>query len=205
MKKVILIDVDNTLYPRSEGIFDVIDAKIHKYMKDLLNLNDEQIEKLRISYFSQYGSSLAGLIKDYNIDPEHFLKYVHDVDIKSKLKPNKQLKEKLHAIDAVKIAFTNAPMEHAQSVLESLGVIDQFIEIFDIYRANFIGKPNMLPYKTIIKQSKADKYAMVDDQKINLLTAKQLNISTILISEEKFDEVDACIETFEDLPKDIFS
>ena len=203
MKKVILIDVDNTLYPRSEGVFDIINAKIHKYMKELLNLNDEQIENLRISYFSQYGSSLAGLIKDYNVDPEHFLKYVHDVDIRSKLKPNKQLKEKLRTIDAVKIAFTNAPIEHAQKVLESLGVIDQFIEIFDIYRAHFIGKPNMLPYKTIVKQTKADKYAMVDDQKVNLLAAKQLNMFIVLISEEKFSEVDMCIETFKDIPNDI--
>lgn len=203
MKKVILIDVDNTLYPRSEGIFDVIDSKIHKYMKELLSLNDEQIENLRTYYFSQYGSSLAGLVKNYNIDPEHFLKYVHDVDIRSKLKPNKQLREKLRTIDAVKVAFTNAPIEHAQNVLEVLGVIDQFIEIFDIYRAHFIGKPNMLPYKTIIRQTKANKYVMVDDQKVNLLTAKQLNMSTVLVSEEKFSEFDICIESFEDIPKDI--
>ncbi len=195
-----LIDVDNTLYPKDSGIFDQIDQKINDYMEKFLEMDKITINKTRIDYWNRYGTTMSGLIRHYNINVEHFLQYTHDIDIASHLKPNKQLKEKLKQINAAKIAFTNAPKHHAENILNALGIIDQFIDIFDIISADYIGKPNTYPYLKIMNLANADRYIMADDWAKNLKTAKHLGIFTILIGKENTQDFDLCIEKFEDIP-----
>ncbi len=197
-----LIDVDNTVYPKQLGVFDAIDVRINQYMKNLLGMSDEQIDKLRKFYWNKYGTTMSGLIKHYHIDPYHFLDYVHDIDIESLIKPNPLLFNKIKSIKAVKIAFTNAPKKHAVRVLEALGIIDLFVDIFDIISANFKGKPNRYAYEKIINKTKADRYAMIDDWEVNLKTAKALGFFTILVGESCVDGVDLCIKRFEDIKEE---
>ncbi len=195
-----LIDVDNTLYPKESGIFDLIDEKINGYMHEILGMNSETVNKTRIEYWNKYGTTMSGLIKHYDIDPYHFLEYTHDIDIKTVIQPNKQLSEKLKSIHATKIAFTNAPKKHAEQVLDALGIIDNFVDIFDIISADFIGKPNKYPYEKIMNITKAKNYAMADDYEKNLKTAKELGIFTILIGKNSSEIADLCFEKFEDIP-----
>ncbi len=197
-----LIDVDNTVYPKHLGVFDAIDMRINQYMKNLLGMSDEQIDKLRKFYWNKYGTTMSGLIKHYHIDPYHFLDYVHDIDIGSLIKPNPLLFNKINSIKAVKIAFTNAPKKHAVRVLEALGIIELFVDIFDIISADFRGKPNRYAYEKIINKTKADKYAMIDDWEVNLKTAKTLGLFTILVGEGCVDGVDLCIKRFEDIKEE---
>ncbi len=194
-----LIDVDNTVYPRQLGVFDAIDKKINEYMRSLLGIECNEINKLRELYWNKYGTTMSGLIKHYNIDPYYFLEYVHDIDVKSLIKPNHELLKKLKSINAVKIAFTNAPKKHAIAVLESLGIIDQFVDIFDIISAEFRGKPDKYAYERVINTTKADRYAMIDDWSINLQTAKFFDIFTILVGDKCSNDVDLCIKKFEDV------
>ncbi len=202
--KLFLVDVDNTLYPRKMGVFDVIDKKINRYMEEVLNIEPTLVNKIRLFYWNKYGTTMTGLIRDYHINPHHFLEYVHDVDVKTILKPNPELREKLKSIPMVKIAFTNAPKKHAINVLEALGVIDLFIDIFDITSADFIGKPNRYPYEKIMAFTKADTYAMADDWPQNLQTAKILGIKTVLVGEieDTDNTADIRIKKLEDLPVD---
>ena len=199
-----LIDVDNTLYPKESGIFDLIDVKINRYMQEVLNMDKKTVNKTRLHYWSKYGTTMAGLIKHHNIDPYHFLDYVHDINIKGVIKPNSKILEKLKQINAVKIAFTNAPKNHAEQVLNALDIIDQFVDIFDIESSDFIGKPNRYPYEKIMNLAKAQKYIMADDWEKNLKTAKELGIVTILVGKKESEIPDLCVERFEDIPLDIF-
>ncbi len=194
-----LIDIDNTVYPKQLGVFDAIDIRINQYMKNLLGMNDEQIDKLRKFYWNKYGTTMSGLIKHYHIDPYRFLDYVHDIDVESLIKPNPLLFHKINSIKAVKIAFTNAPKKHAVRVLEALGIIELFVDIFDIISADFKGKPNRYAYEKIINKTKADRYAMIDDWEVNLKTAKELGFFTVLVSKEHTKNVDLCVQRFEDL------
>ncbi len=199
-----LIDVDNTLYSKELGVFDAIDKRINEYMKNLLGMRDDEINKLRLSYWSKYGTTMSGLIKHYNIDPYRFLDYVHDIDVGALIKPNPALLEKIKKIEAVKIAFTNAPKSHAIRVLDALGITDQFVDIFDIISAEFRGKPDRYAYDKIIKKTKADSYVMIDDWEVNLKTAKSMGMFTILVGENCSDNVDLCIKRFEDIEEDVF-
>ncbi len=200
--KLFLIDVDNTLYPRQMGVFDIIDKKINEYMEKVLNIEATLVNKIRLFYWNRYGTTMTGLIRHYNINPYHFLDYVHDVDVKSVLKPNPQLKSKLQELPFVKIAFTNAPKKHAINVLEALGIIDQFVDIFDITSSDFIGKPNRYPYEKIMAFTKAKEYIMADDWPQNLFTAKQMGIKTVLVGEDATGNapfVDVCVTRFEQI------
>jgi len=203
--KVFLIDIDNTLYSKTSGIFDIIDKRINDYMKDIVHIEENRINSLRIRYWKQYGTSLLGLMKHYGVDPNHFLDFVHDLDIKPLIKENKNILKILKKIDAVKIAFTNAPKEHAVKVLDSLNITNQFVDIFDIRSADFLGKPNKRPYIKIINKTNAKRYAMIDDSYINLKTAQELGAFTILIGDKKYENINLSIEKFEDLDPEIIN
>jgi len=199
--KVFLIDLDNTLYPAELGVFDLVDKRINEYMIKFLGMKPEEVPRKRIEYWHTYGTTMAGLMRHYGIDPYHFLEYTHDVDLEDRIKPNSKLREKLKRIDAVKIVFTNAPKKHAEKVLELLGVIDQFVDIFDIISANFIGKPHRYPYQKIAELTKANGYLMADDVDKNLKTAKDLGMFTIQIG--KRDGIGHLnVERFEEIPED---
>ena len=56
----------------------------------------------------EYGTTLAGLMNDKNsnIDPDEFLEYVHNIDLKS-LNPNLELKKAINNLIGPKFIFTN--------------------------------------------------------------------------------------------------
>ncbi len=200
--KVFLVDLDNTLYPKDLGVFDLVDKRISEYMIKFLGMKPVEVPRKRIEYWHTYGTTMAGLMKHYNIDPYHFLEYTHDVDLSSKIKPNPKLRDKLKSINAVKVVFTNAPLKHAQRVLEMLNVIDLFVDIFDIISADFIGKPHRYPYQKIVELTKAEGYLMADDMDSNLKTAKELGMFTIHVG--NLDGVGHLnVDTFENIPEDV--
>lgn len=202
--RVFLVDLDNTLYPSDLGVFDLVDKRISEYMIKYLDMMPEEVPRKRIEYWHKYGTTMAGLMKHYGIDPYHFLEFTHDVDLSGKIKANPKLREKLKSLSAVKIVFTNAPLKHAQKVLEMLGVIDLFIDIFDIVSADFVGKPHRYPYQKIIKLTNAEKYLMADDMESNLRTAIELGIFTIHVgSNNGIGHLN--VESFEKIPEDLIN
>ena len=50
--------------------------------------------------------------------------------------------------------FTNGTNEHAKNVLSKVGVFEEIDDIFDIKDANYIPKPELLPYKKLLKSLK---------------------------------------------------
>ncbi len=202
--KVFLIDLDNTLYPAELGVFDLVDKRINEYMIKFLGMKPEEVPRKRIEYWHTYGTTMAGLMRHYKIDPYHFLEFTHDIELENIIKPNPKLREKLQRIDAVKIVFTNAPKKHAERILELLGVIDQFVDIFDIISADFIGKPHRYPYQKIANLTKARGYVMADDVDKNVKTAKELGMFTIQIG-KKDGLGHLNVELFEEIPESIIN
>ncbi len=47
---------------------------------NLLHVNKDEADKMRAEYWKKYGTSLAGLMRNYKIDPGDFLNTVHDID-----------------------------------------------------------------------------------------------------------------------------
>lgn len=183
MLKCILFDVDNTLYPRSVGIFDMVVERIRNYMEDRMGFEKNLARELRQEYIRKYGSTLRGLMIHQNIDPEDYLKYVHDVGVEEKLSPNPALAELLESISFDKAVFTSGHRPHAVKVLRCLGVEQYFPRIFDITFTHYIPKPNREPYCQILDVlgMEGQECMMIEDLPANLQPAKELGMITVLV------------------------
>jgi putative hydrolase of the HAD superfamily len=79
----LFFDLDETLYPSQSGVWDAIADRIDSYMLEILNFPAAEIHPMRSRLFKQYGTTLKGLQVVCEIDPYHYLQYVHDVPLKT--------------------------------------------------------------------------------------------------------------------------
>lgn len=140
--KGILFDLDNTLYPKERGVFEMIRERINVFVADLTGFEQEEIVNLRREYVEHYGTTLGGLIKQERVDPEGFLEFVHDVPVEEMLDPDPDLFSFLDSIDLPKLIFTNASLRHAERVLNALGIENLFEGICDLAKTGYLGKPH---------------------------------------------------------------
>jgi len=134
---LIFFDLDDTLYRRENGVWLAIRGRIEGYMHERLRIPKSKVAALRQAYLTTYGSSLRGLMENYQIDPDEYLLYVHDVDIEGLIRPNANLAKALAQLPQRKWVFTNASLEHARRVLAALGISQHFSGILDITKENY--------------------------------------------------------------------
>ena len=177
-----VFDLDNTLYSPEENIFSQIDKRMTEFIISKFNVNEEEAFNIQKKYFLEYGTTLSGLMKRENIDPDEFLEFVHDINLEI-LKPNKELSKIIKNLPGDKFIFTNGSKKHAENVLEQLEMSGIFDDIFDIKDSNFIPKPNINAYLNFIDKTKIepDVSIMFEDIGRNLEAAKKLGMKTVLI------------------------
>ena len=185
MIKYILFDLDNTLYPKSLGIFDLVVERIRNYMEVRLGYEKEWARELRQEYLHKYGSTLRGLMIHQNIEPADYLEYVHDVGVEERLSPNPDLIKLLTTIPCERAIFTSGHRPHALKVLRCLGVESFFPQIFDIVFTRYIPKPNPEPYEQVLEclGLEGKECLMIEDIPANLKPAKDLGMTTVLVGE----------------------
>jgi len=185
--EAILFDLDNTLYPADKDLFSLIDVRINRYMEEVVEIHPNDVDGLRRQYWSQYGTTLQGLIHHHVIDPEDYLDYVHAIDIEQRLTHDTTLQQTLQQLNIPCFVFTNGSSGHARNVVKALGIEDLFADIFDIRIADYIPKPNPAPYQKVLEALgiSGDRCAMVEDSCENLRTAKELGMKTVLIGQEQ--------------------
>ena len=182
-----VFDLDNTLYAPEEDIFSQIDKKMTSFISNHYNINSNDAFNIQKEHFLEYGTTLAGLMNDKNnnIDPDEFLRVVHDIDLQS-LKSDPNLRKAILNLPGPKFIFTNGTKRHAENVLEKLGLDDLFESIFDIKSANYIPKPNIETYNLFFQSTNIDPKSsiMFEDMGRNLIPAKELGMTTVLIKRE---------------------
>ncbi len=185
MLKYILFDLDNTLYPKSMGIFERVVERIRSYMEVRMGFEKNLARELRQEYIRKYGSTLRGLMIHYHLNPDDYLEYVHDVKVEEKLSPNADLGALLDSIPFKKGIFTSGHHPHAVRVLRCLGVERHFPRIFDITFTGFIPKPNPEPYAQVLEclGLHGKECMMIEDLSANLKPAKDLGMTTVLVGE----------------------
>ena len=177
-----VFDLDNTLYSPEDDIFSQIDKRMTEFIISKFNVNEEEAFNLQKKYFLEYGTTLSGLMKRENIDPDEFLEFVHDINLEI-LKPNIELSKIIKNLPGDKFIFTNGSKKHAENVLKQLEMSGIFDDIFDIKESNFIPKPNINAYLNFIDKTKIepDVSIMFEDIGRNLEAAKKLGMKTVLI------------------------
>ena len=73
--------------------------------------------------------------------------------------------------------------------MKKIDIFEEADNIFDIKDAEYIPKPQVITYKVVNKYKLIPHNTiMIDDIKANLITAKKLGMSTILVSTKKVEE-----------------
>lgn len=187
----VLLDVDDTLYPKGTGPFRSVSARIEGFVMRRLGLNQAETKALRAGFINRYGSTLAGLMREHAIDPDDFLLDVHNVPVESMLSKDERLAETLGTIALPLIAFSNASRAYVHRVLKTLGVYSLFTGIFAIEDMDYIPKPLPDGYRKLVEfyARPADSFIMVDDRVENIVTAFSLGMQGIVVDRERHDEI----------------
>jgi putative hydrolase of the HAD superfamily len=178
----ILFDLDNTLYPRSCGLFDHIDNLINRYLREVIKIPTHEVDAKRRSYMLMHGTTLNGLMVHHQVDPYDYLDFVHDVPLDNYLKPDQKLKNMLSALPEKKYIFSNASNEHCRRVLDCLNLQNSFSAVYDITYFNFRPKPEKTIYLELLDEIgvPAEAGVMIDDMAVNLEPAADLGMAVIL-------------------------
>ncbi len=178
-----VFDLDNTLYPADCRLFDQIDRRMGEFISGLLGLDFPAARRIQKDYFHHYGTTLRGLMDNHGVDPDHFLTYVHEIDL-SVVPESPALVAVLDRLAGRKLVFTNGPHSHAKNVLERLGVHGHFDGIFDVADAGYIPKPDPECYHALIASHGIDPKGAIlfEDIARNLEPAADLGMTTVLVT-----------------------
>jgi putative hydrolase of the HAD superfamily len=181
--RYIFFDLDNTLYSRECGLFDLIKERIEGYLCNRLGLTQEEAAALRRSYIREYGFTLVGLMKHHGIDPQDYLVFVHEVNVEGILGEDTGLARMMSRIPVGKAIITNATQQHAQRVIRSLGIEPCFSHIFDIAFMEYIPKPHPSSFHKVMQYLgvTGDECLMLDDHLPTLATARELGMTTVYV------------------------
>lgn len=177
-----LFDLDNTLYPAESNLFDLVDARMRLYLEQLLKCDAVAAHTVQKEYFYRYGTTVAGLMANHNIDPHEFLDFVHDISL-DRITANPDLKALIAALPGRKLVYTNGDAPYAQRVLNALGLGDSFEGIFDVIAGGMVPKPAASSYTMLCDAHKITPTSafFADDMARNLRPAKSMGMATLWI------------------------
>ncbi len=177
-----IFDLDNTLYPASTRLFDLIDERMSAYVQRLLDCGPDEAKRVQKGYFREHGTTLAGLMTHHAVDPHHFLDDVHDIAL-DRITPDQRLAEALRRLPGRRFVFTNGNASYAERVLTAIGIGEDFHGLVDIHACDYRPKPDAHGYALIVERFGIDpsKAVLVEDMAKNLKPAKALGMTTVWV------------------------
>jgi putative hydrolase of the HAD superfamily len=180
----LLIDLDDTLYPPTSGLWSLIRQRIDLYMHERLGLPWEIIPDLRRRLFSEYGTTMRGLQVTRQLDEKDYLAFVHDLPVEERLQPDPALASLLRRYPQRKVIFTNADEYHARRVLRALQMEGLFDDIIDICDIAPYCKPMPAAFSRALELAGVTlpgECLVCDDTPRNLAAARSLGCITVLV------------------------
>lgn len=180
-----VFDLDNTLYPKAAALFDQIDIKMTNFVMRETGLPRDEADDLRQKYYYELGTTLAGLMRDYNTSPDGYLYEVHEIDL-SHLAKDAHLNAQIKRLPGRKIIHTNGSRFHAERVTKARGLFDAFDEIYGVEHVSFVPKPHRDAFDQFYAMIGADpaKAAFFEDEPRNLKEPFHMGVTTILVDPE---------------------
>ncbi len=190
-----VFDLDQTLYPAEAEVMALIEGKMTAFVAREIGLPRDEAYQLQKSYLSEHGTTLAGLMAHYGVEPRRFLDEVHDVSIDG-LHPDPELNGLIAALPGRKIVFTNGDDAHAVRILAKLEMTALFDGVFHLEHANWVPKPNMATFELMMANHGVipTRAAFFEDSPKNLKPAHTLGMKTILVGPKAADNTDAFVD-----------
>lgn len=183
-----VFDLDNTLYPPSARLFDLIEVRMTAWMMEELNVNRSEADRLRLEYWKAHGTTLAGLIREHGVDPATYLDDVHDISMDS-LTSDPELAARIRALPGRRIVYTNACAPYAERVLDARGLSGIFDAVYGVEHADFQPKPDRAAFDMIFARDGVDPTvaAMFEDEPRNLAAPFDLGMRTVHVAAQPTD------------------
>jgi len=177
-----IFDLDNSLYPASSNLFELIDIRMGDYIQRLLKVDAAEARTIQKGYFHAHGTTLAGLMAAHGVEPGEFLDFVHDIDL-ARLSADPALVAALDRLPGRKFVFTNASEDYARRVLDRLGLANAFDGMHDIHAMAYVPKPDPSAYAAICDRHGIDpaRALFADDMARNLVPAKAIGMTTLWV------------------------
>ncbi len=178
-----VFDLDNTLYPPRFRLFDQIEVKMTAWVMQALGLGRTEADRLRQHYWDRYGTTLAGLMREHDIDPGPYLTEVHDIDF-SGLPADPELAGRIACLPGRRIVYTNACEVYAHRVLEARGLSGLFDAVYGVEHAGFRPKPERAAYEAVFAIDGLDPRlaAMFEDDPRNLSAPHDMGMRTVHVA-----------------------
>ena len=180
-----VFDLDNTLYPPSARLFDQIEVLMTRYVMEALNVDRARANHLRQHYWRSHGTTLAGLMREHDVDPAPYLEAVHDISL-DHLERDPELRERIKALPGRKVIYTNGPRIHAERVSAARGLDGVFDAIYGVEHADFRPKPERAAFERVFALDgiEPECAAMFEDEPRNLEAPHEMGMKTVLVAPE---------------------
>lgn len=179
----IFFDLDDTLYPPSTNLWKAIKKRMNDYMREHMDIPENEIPTLREKYFLEYGTTMRGLQANHKINTDDFLAYVHDLPLRDYLTPNPILHSIIASLPTRNLVFTNADMAHARRVLTALELNDLLDTIVDVNTLSPFCKPMPESFRIAMQaagETDPSKCVMIDDIQRTTRAAREAGLFSIL-------------------------
>ena len=178
-----VFDLDNTLYPPSAGLFDLIDVRMTAWIMDVLGVDKAEADRLRLHYWEIHGTTLAGLMREHGVDPAGYLEDVHNISMES-LTPDPALAQTIRALPGRRIVYTNGCAPYAERVLVARGLSGLFDAVYGVEHADFLPKPERAAFDTVFAKDGLNPAtsAMFEDDPRNLAAPHAMGMRTVHVA-----------------------
>lgn len=173
------------MYPPSARLFDLIEVRMTAYVMQALNVPRDEADRLRHQYWAEHGTTLAGLMREHDVDPAPYLTDVHDIPMDS-LTPDPTLAAHIANLPGRRIVYTNGCAPYAERVLEARGLSGLFDAVYGVEHADFLPKPDIAAFRTVFAKDglTPDRAAMFEDDPRNLAAPHQMGMRTVHVADQ---------------------
>jgi len=181
--KVLIFDLDGTLYPNDGGYVDHIRENARKYIARKLSINEEDAEELRKKALATSNQTAKGLkTLGYDWDFEEFVDAMREDEDKF-LKPDPRVRECLEALPQKKWILTNTREKHAKKALTCLGLNGLWEEVLGADFMDPACKPEEAAFVKVLDHigAKAEDCVLFEDSLRNTRQAKSMGMMTVFI------------------------
>jgi len=192
-----VFDLDNTLYPASTKIYQIVEARMTAYIARELSLEHGEAAALRERYFHQYGATVSGLARHHGVNGADFLNITHDVAL-DMLAPDAELNAMIARLPGRRIVFTNGGGAYAERLLAHLELTPLFEHVCHVESAGFAAKPERAAYDMLMRQCDLDPRGavLIEDTLRNLAPAHEMGFFTALVGPVHPDPLPAYVDAY---------
>ncbi len=157
-----------------------------QFVMDALGVERDKANHLRRHYWHTYGTTLAGLMREHDVDPAPYLIHVHEISL-DHLEQDAPLADAIRTLPGRKIVYTNGSAPYGERVIAARGLTGVFDAVYGVEHANFYPKPERRAFEAVFSADGIDPKtgAMFEDDTRNLAAPHDMGMQCVHVAPTK--------------------